>query len=118
MPQTLEQQRAAFAWEWVNKLSPHDREGYSNLAKAMPMMVMNSGLMQALAFLNEKGKPHHIALLNHLTHWITEQGRGEQVMPFAVLMPQLFNANPVQFRYYTAEALAVLRWIRQLAATE
>lgn len=116
MAQTLEQQRAAYAWKCVNSVGPQQREEYKNLAKAMPMMVMNSGLMQTLAFLEEKGKAHHAALRDHVIHWITKQGQGERPMPFAQLMPELLKAEPVRFRQFTAETHAILRWIRQLAS--
>lgn len=122
MAQTLEQKRAAYAWQCVNAVGPQHRDDYKNLAKAMPMMVMNSGLMQTLAILEEKGKeekgkPHHTALKNHVIHWITNQGQGERAMPFSQLMPQLLDAKPLQFRQATAETHAILRWIRQLAPT-
>jgi CRISPR-associated protein Cmr5 len=117
MAQTLEQQRAAYAWKCVNAVSAQSRDEYTNLAKAMPMMVMNSGLMQTLAFLNEKGKAHHTALLDHVIHWITAQGKGDRAMPFAQVMPKLMDAKPLEFRQYTAETHAILRWIRQLAPT-
>lgn len=117
MAQTLEQQRAAFAWRCVNAVSPQQRAEYTNLAKAMPMMVMNSGLMQTLAFLEAKGKAHHVALRDHVIHWITMQGQGERAMPFTQLMPQLLSADPQQFRQATSETHAILRWIRQLAPT-
>lgn len=118
MAQTLEQKRAAYAWKCVNAVSPAVREEYKNLAKAMPMMVMNSGLMQTLAFLNEKGKAHHQALFEHVVHWITKQGKDkEPVTPLPQLMPMLMNAEPVPFRQFTAETHAILRWIRQLAPT-
>lgn len=117
MAQTREQQRAAYAWTCVSAVDPKARDDYTNLAKAMPMMVMNSGLMQTLAYLNEKGKPHHQALLEHVTQWITMQGKGERAMPFAQLMQRLFGAPPAQFRLDTAETHAILRWIRHLAPT-
>lgn len=117
MVQTLEQRRAAYAWTCVNAVNPAARDDYTNLAKAMPMMVMNSGLMQTLAFLKDKGKTHHLTLLDHVIHWITTQAQGEPVMPFAQLMESLCKAAPLQFRHATAETHAILRWIRQFAPT-
>ena len=116
MAQTLEQRRAAYAWECVKAVDDNTRDDYTNLAKAMPMMVMNSGLMQTLAFLKDKNKPHHAALLNHVIHWITTQGQGKSVT-FPELMKRLFEEPPLQFRHNTAETQAILRWIRQFAPT-
>lgn len=116
MAQTLEQRRAAYAWKRVNDVVPGSLEEYTKLAKAMPMMVMNSGLMQTLAFLKDKNKPHHAALLHDVIHWITTQGQGTSD-DFVEMMKTLFYANPLKFRQYTAETHAILRWIRQLAPT-
>lgn len=114
MSQTLEQRRASYAWKCVNGVPTENRRDYTNLAKAAPMMVMNSGLIQTLAFLNEKGKTHHVELMKHVAHWIIGRGQG-QPPAFKELMQALIDANPVEFRQFTAETHAVLRWIRQLA---
>ena len=119
MVQTLEQRRAAYAWKCVKEINDSTRDDYTNLAKAMPMMVMNSGLMQTLAFLKAKGKgkAHHLTLLNHVIHWITTQDHGKSDMTFELLMKDLFEATPLKFRHATAETHEILRWIRQFAPT-
>ena len=50
--QTLEQQRAQDAWQ----VCAHYSKEHVNAAKALPALIMNSGLMQVLAFCHEKGK--------------------------------------------------------------
>ncbi|WP_347484808.1 type III-B CRISPR module-associated protein Cmr5 [Vandammella animalimorsus] len=49
---TLEQQRAQNAWDVS---ANYDKE-LVNIAKGLPALIMNSGLMQVLAFCHEKGK--------------------------------------------------------------
>ncbi len=49
-PLTLEQRRAQDAWDRSQSCS----EPYTKLAKGLPAMIMNSGLMQVIAFLHEK----------------------------------------------------------------
>ncbi len=63
---SLDQQRAAYAWECVQGCNGD----YTNLAKAAPALIMNNGLMQALAFYQSKGKPHHLALNKHTQEWL------------------------------------------------
>ncbi|MDW8336748.1 MAG: type III-B CRISPR module-associated protein Cmr5 [Tepidimonas sp.] len=113
---TLEQRRAAHAWgcvkDGVNK-------EYVRVAKAMPQLVMNSGLMQTLAFMEQK-KDAHSRLAAQLRTWLHERFTGQrghdpQFRPF---METLLNADPETFRLYTAEALAWLKWLRQFAAAQ
>jgi len=51
---TLEQQRAQDAWD----CSTHYTSDHVNLAKGLPALIMNSGLMQVLAFCHEKENKH------------------------------------------------------------
>lgn len=108
---SLEQQRAKFAWERVQGCS----KDYTNLAKAAPALIMNNGLMQALAFYQSKGKDHHLALNRHLCEWLRERHIVQQV-GFAELMNALYGADATTFRRATEETLALLKWIRQFAA--
>lgn len=120
---SLDQQRAAYSWECVQ----HIPKDYDKLAKAAPALVMNNGLMQALAFYQDKGKTkegimdRYHALNAHLMRWLGRQFGGndfpsEQNASFNTVMPALYNAKPELFRRATEETLALLRWIRQFAA--
>jgi CRISPR-associated protein Cmr5 len=116
---TLEQQRAADAWYCCQG---QDKD-YANLAKALPALVMNSGLMQVLAFLHEKGskasQAHCRVLGNHLRAWLCR--RFPAVLPqaeFAPFMQALMQAPPRSFQHITTEAFAWLRWLRQMAPAE
>jgi CRISPR-associated protein Cmr5 len=107
---TLEQQRAAFAWEQAQR-----SKDYANLAKAAPALIMNNGLMQALTFYQEKKKEHHLALNGHLCEWLRQRGIVQQA-DFVTVMNTLHRADAATFRLATEEALALLKWIRQFAA--
>ncbi len=120
---SLDQQRAAYSWECVQ----HIPKDYDKLAKAAPALIMNNGLMQALAFYQDKGKTkesimdRYHALNAHLMRWLGRQFGGndfpsEQDAYFNTVMPALYNAKPELFRRATEETLALLRWIRQFAA--
>lgn len=106
---TLEQRRAQDAW---NRCAQCTKE-YVNLAKGLPALVMNSGLMQVLAFLHTKGGTHE-DLARHLRDWLHR--RFNLQADFKGLMEDLMNARPNEFRAITAESLAWLKWLRQMAA--
>lgn len=113
MNQSLEQKRAAFAWEKVQNKSTE----YVNLAKAAPAFVMGNGLMQTLAFLKSKGEGHHKDLLDHVLEWLVKR----QILPgkdFAQAMSEFAKMSSEEYWAATQEALAVLKWIRQLAAAQ
>lgn len=115
---TLEQQRAADAW----KQSQGRGKEYVNLAKGLPVLIMNSGLMQVMAFLHEKGsknsQAHCEVLGQQLRTWLKnrfpQQIRGAEFAPFMESL--LTIRNPQDFQMITAEAYAWLRWVRQIAA--
>lgn len=116
MPSTLDQRRAAYAWEKVQGCN----NDYCNLAKAAPALIMSNGLMQTLAYYQDKGKEHHSALSRHLRQWLKHRFdhrfNGDD---YQSVMQGLFNTTDAQFyRHATEETLALLRWIRQFAAAK
>lgn len=110
---TLDQQRAAYAWQHVQGCAKE----YVNLAKAAPALIMNNGLMQTLAFYESKGKEHHRQLARHLSDWLHQQSHVTD-SNFNAVMSSLQSAESLRYRQATEEALALLRWIRQFAAAK
>jgi CRISPR-associated protein Cmr5 len=110
MAQTLEQKRAQFAWKCAQEGIKHEK--YVNDAKGLPALIMNSGLMQAMAFLHEKGGRHQV-LGQHLRNWLNLQCGTPA--DFDGFMQKLFAMNPRSFQNVTTEALAWLKWLRQIA---
>jgi CRISPR-associated protein Cmr5 len=115
MAQTLEQKRAQFAWKraQITKENPNLRySDYVNDAKGLPALIMNSGLMQVMAFLHEK-KGRHEMLGQHLRDWLHQQCGTPA--DFNGFMQTLLQMNSRPFQDITAEALAWLKWLRQIA---
>ena len=111
--QTLEQQRAQNAWDACASYSKE----HVNAAKALPALIMNSGLMQVLAFCHEKGKAQAL-VAEHLRAWLAGQfpktfAKGSDFAPF---MEALMRASPSDYQAINAEAFAWLKWLRQMAA--
>ena len=109
---TLEQQRAQDAW---NACAGYSKD-HVNATKALPALIMNSGLMQVLAFCHEKGKAQ-AAVAEHLRAWLA--GRFPNTFKgkdFSTFMQALMQASPAQYQAINAEAFAWLKWLRQMAA--
>ena len=114
---TLEQQRSQAAWAMSQEGLAMAGGEYVNLAKAAPALIMNNGLMQTLAFYEEKDKAHHKALAGHLRRWLMVRAGGVDKDPgFTPLMSILLKAEGPTYRHATEESLLLLRWIRQFAA--
>ena len=113
MAQTMEQKRAADAWQCAQGCNTE----YVGLAKGLPALIMNSGLMQVMAFLHEKGEkqPQCRDLARHLRAWL--HGRFPSVRAdFSGFMEDLMQADPRTFQAITTEAFAWLRWVRQMTS--
>jgi len=123
MTQTMEQKRAQHAWhcaiEAKEKLELQTRDGqdryndYVNAAKGMPALIMNSGLMQVLAYNQGKKEKRYELLSEHLRDWL-HQTLGTP-RSFTELMDHLYEAEPARFQLITREAFDWLRWMRQIA---
>jgi CRISPR-associated protein Cmr5 len=109
---TLEQQRAQDAW---TKCAGYTKE-HVNVAKGLPALIMNSGLMQVLAFCHEKGGANE-QVAAHLRTWLNQRFNSVNRDPgFELLMQSLMQAQPADYQAITAEAFAWLKWLRQMAA--
>ena len=111
---TLEQQRAQDAWKKADEGIGRHGKDYVNDAKGLPALIMNSGLMQVMAFLHDKGGRHE-TLAQHLRDWLHRQCGTPQ--DFNGFMEHLFNLEDARrYQAITTEAFAWLRWLRQMAA--
>jgi CRISPR-associated protein Cmr5 len=109
---TLEQERAKDAWE----KSAHYGEKHCKFAKGMPALIMNSGLMQVLAFCREKGGEQE-AVAADVRRWLSRRFGGADRDPgFEPFMEMLMQSTPSNYRAITAEAFAWLKWLRQMAS--
>ncbi len=111
-PPTLEQQRAQDAWE--KSASYSNSKEHVDFAKGLPALIMNSGLMQVLAFCHEKGKKdsgrHCEDVARDLRTWLNKRFNGVDRDPgFEIFMESLLNADPQTYQAITAEAFAWLK---------
>ena len=111
--QTIEQQRALDAWQRCENYS----KDQVNVAKGLPALIMNSGLMQVLAFCHQKGDAHEV-IASDLRQWLAGRFPGvfKGKTEFEPFMEALFKADPADYRAITVEALAWLKWLRQMSS--
>lgn len=111
--ETLEQRRAKFAWECAAVYG----KSHVNVAKGLPALIMNSGLMQVLAFCHEKGGEYeHIASDLRRWLWAAISKKTPSDPGFENFMSALMAAKPQDFQQLTGEAFAWLKWLRLVAA--
>lgn len=119
MTKTIEQQRAAAAWDHVG--SKHD-EKYEKLVQGTPTHVHTAGLGQTVAFYlsrKRQSNPEYHKLLTHLATWLL-RAPGSDVPDLAKtpddLMTDIQGGDTESYRRRTSEALAYLGWLKRFAA--
>lgn len=123
---TLEQKRAARAWECIAQVK-HNHTGqkeYQTRAKKLPAMLKTNGLGQTLAFLKSKGGVEE-TLYGHLSHWLTDEREsplrwtnGDNQALTGELMVRVQQTTSLIYRQATEEALAFAGWLKRFAAAE
>lgn len=110
--QTLQQERAARAWEDVR--STRKNKEYSSLVQGFAAMIQRDGLGAALVFLKAKGKDEHRNLSAHLSKWVM----GKLKWQGDDLLQALLVRSTHDYRRATAEAIAYLLWLKRFAEAE
>lgn len=120
--QTLDQRRAAHAWERVKAVDQLDEKAqkeFGTQAKKLPTRILTAGLGQALAFLeakrkDSKGKDRESfkQLLDTLASWMNQQRR---VQGDPSLIVRIIEGDADFLRYATSECLAYLQWLVRFA---
>lgn len=114
---TLDQQRAAHAWDVVNAVASKaekDRKEFGTQAKKLPTRIMAAGLGQALAFL--EAKDYAQELRDALADWIHRRrpAPGDDFEQKRLVV-RVIRGDADFLRYATAESLAYLQWLVRFA---
>jgi CRISPR-associated protein Cmr5 len=120
--QTIEQQRAAKAWELVSRVKEDDgkcQKEYNSWVKKVPVLVLTNGLGQTLAFLHSKSDREKQLLYQHISMWLKSpqsqlvwSGTGLQKDN---IIDRLIHESSSTYRRATVEALAFLNWLKRFA---
>jgi CRISPR-associated protein Cmr5 len=111
LQQTLEQRRAAQAWNQTERVDKSlSKKEYGSLVRGLPAMIQTDGLGQTLAFLKAKDKDEHRAAYTNLKEWLAgEFGFTDDLLPW------LINQPSDVYRRVTSETQAYLLWLKRFA---
>jgi CRISPR-associated protein Cmr5 len=112
--QSLEQQRAALAWDCVRSVTENKKD-FVSLARGAPADIQANGLGQTLAFWKAKKEPEHRQLYEAVSQWIRLQMKlgAKDVLEWVTK-----DATTNDYRRATAEAIAFLTWLKRFAEAE
>lgn len=126
--QMLEQKRSALAWNLIKKVKKEvkDRDfetKYRAWVEKIPVMIMNNGLGQSLAFL--KSKPSDAekkTLYNHIAKWLFSKevplkwvdNEGNE-LPDRELIECVQKTTSTVYLQATQEALKFVVWLKRYA---
>ena len=108
MPQTIQQQRAAFAHQVVVEVAGQDmraRAKFRSLARSLPMMILANGLGQTLAMLEAD---EATAMLSAITGWL-------ELRKHPCRFDALMQADQESYFIAQSEALKIAEWIKIIA---
>jgi len=119
--QTLDQRRAAHAWEAVQEAKRSDApKKFGGQAKKLPTRIIAAGLGQALVFL--QAKKYSPLLLCVLGDWVLERRHKPESKterpPEDALIQHILNGTSEEMRMATGETLAYLQWLNRFADAE
>jgi CRISPR-associated protein Cmr5 len=116
---TLEQQRAALAYQHVQQV-PRDNQKatdlYGSMAQKLPVLIRTAGLCQAVHFVRSRKKEVLNTLLNHMA--IQLQRVDAEITDGTSLCDRVRNAELSQYLWLTREALASAEWYSRLSQSE
>lgn len=110
--QTIEQQRAKYALEKIQKISPEDHEEWLSRATEIPAMIQMNGLGQTMAFYRSKGDIHN-KMYDLVSVWLCEKMKVFQNQKD--LMMGIVSADMSTYRMAQAESQALLIWVKKFS---
>jgi CRISPR type III-B/RAMP module-associated protein Cmr5 len=114
---TLEQQRAAMAFEHLKDITAKkDQKLYGAMALKLPALIRSAGLCQALYFVKSRGKAPLNTLLEHLGRQMTRVD--PEISGMESLCEEARESDLSHYVWLTREALASVSWYGRLARSE
>ncbi len=119
MDMTIQQQRAKFALERIQKLpvklKQKEQTEFISYASSLPAMIHMNGLGQAMAFCKVKGKDResYAQLYQLVSDWLIEKGQ-----PYVGQKSVLDGITQCDMQHYQlaqAEALVLMSWVKKFA---
>lgn len=117
--QTMQQKRAKYALEQVNKAIDEgvNQKEFKAYAANLPAMIHINGLGQAAAFFKSKGDTHE-TLYTILSNWLCGEVDYASTQPYSDcddLLKGITTQDMHQYRVAQAEAQALMDWVKKFA---
>ena len=120
---SIDQNRAKYAWEYAEESkSKAFKEKYKSHVREFPMLVLTCGLVNAVAFANEKGESDGgwKLLYGHLEKWLKIDS-GQTVLNFDSngLLPALLTITPTdiqKMRFLANETISLFTWLKRFVS--
>ena len=126
--QTIGQERAKHAFNSWNSLENQDiKDKYKSYVKRTPVMIMNNGLGQTLAFFtqkmsssNQNENKAYKALYDHINDWVMSSipielfdKSKENNQSYTDLLKLIINKDSTTLRYATMEVMKYIEWLKK-----
>lgn len=118
--QTIDQKCAQSAYEAYKQLktslNDKEKEKVFGYAKKLPMMIIHSGLGNAIMF--KYNKDNHNLFHKYFLNWLVNVNlNGNENEPGTAVFNNILS-DATKLRYYTTKALRWLEWFNRFADTE
>ncbi|GAC1637336.1 MAG: type III-B CRISPR module-associated protein Cmr5 [Ktedonobacteraceae bacterium] len=108
MMQTRDQKYAAKVYDKVSKVSKEERDSYGSMAHKLPVLIRSAGLVQALAFVDARGKEAQKHLLRDLADTVDQKD-------IQTLLARARQAPLSEYMRLTQQVIAALLWYKRFA---
>lgn len=108
MMQTRDQKYAARVYDKVSKVLKDERDSYGSMAHKLPVLIRSAGLVQALAFVDARGKEAHKHLLRDLAETVDQKD-------IQALLARARQAPLSEYMRLTQQVIAALLWYKRFA---
>lgn len=117
---TLEQERAALAYQHVQRVTDKEQQKvYGAMAQKLPALIRSAGLCQALHFVKSRGKASQVPLKLLLDHLGAQLHRADAGITDAeTLCAEARSADLSHYVWLTREVLASVGWYARLSRSE
>jgi len=109
--QTLENNRAKFAFEMVREVS-EKKDEYKSWSKKIPVLIKSNGLGQTLAFMKARNKPETNLMLKQIQNWLFFK---DEISEKDDLIKKITEIDSTIYRRWSREVIALFNWVRRFA---
>lgn len=114
--QTRDQERAKKAYDIVKKIvgeSDKKKKKFKTLALKFPSMIIQCGVLQALAYCKQKDSSDTSGAYKAMNDWLINRVAGKDIVDEVAAT----NVTLLQYQMVTREAIAFGVWLKRASAT-